>query len=361
MSSSAIEQAAGAVVGTIVAKASIPPLYEDQERFVVQVQVSADLKDNLADQIYLTSEEDDGGNCGVSWQIGTQIAAAIYESDGELRSDGCSEIPPPLADTWQPAVTVGGAATLLIGGEQPNRLVAYDQSGTPIAFAFDAGAVRFFSVCPGAEVVVELVNQPDNSSSIDTRSLTTFEVTSSVPASNDDGPLRLWGVRCDSPDGSQATTDGYVLADGVFTASDETFAYESNEPERFWPQLETDNAAAIRGESWMTQATSFEEPVDIDATGRFAPVQQLGQGVSFADQIIPTDDPSTSPTSSAPSSSTQSNSTQSDQAQSELAQSGTAQSNQESTNNTLVWVGIPLLAALLVAAAVALSRRNLGP
>jgi|GEM_PF-5126967 len=280
ISATAIERGDAGLVGTITSMLPIAPEWEDQERFVARVQVQTDLKDNLADVVYVTSEVDDGGNCGVSWQTGLQIAAVIYHDNGVLRTDSCSTMSADMAQAWQPAASVGGTAVVLIGGELPYRMVAYDESAVPIAYAFGPGAVRSASVCPGGEVLLELVdNYPVQTKSIDTRSLSTFEVISSIEVGSDSDPI--FDVRCDSADGTVATTNGFVLIDGEMQASTEQFAPIRFDTERFWPHLETDVAEPIATDWWMSLAIELDEPVEVSASDRTSPVVQLGSGETF--------------------------------------------------------------------------------
>lgn len=286
-----LDQAPAAVIGTVTAVDDVPDRFEDEQAYVATVSVERDLKGNLADEIYLRAYDDDGGNCGVTLRPGSEISALIWEDEeGVLHTDGCSGVPQSLFEDWSPPVGVGGVAEAVAatwGGGY--RVVAYDGSGTRIAFGPEQGVVVSMGACEDGLGMVELTDEGE----VSLRGFEDFAVVGNAGAVPErPSTFSLESVACNL--GSMtveviASNNAGELFVHRWEAGEWTEQEMSNlEPagitldsNEWWPEIDTLHGGVIQPGDNFNAVMLLEETVTIAAQdGEAVPVRQLGTGAA---------------------------------------------------------------------------------
>lgn len=290
-----LDRVDGAVIGIVTAVDDIDDRWPGQDSYAVTVAVEIDVKNNLDDSVVIDAIAADGGNCGDTWRVGDEIAAIVgRQDDGSLAGGGCGGLPRSLAESYAPPAADGGLAEVIVFGDNGSyRSVAYDATGEPVAYGFDAGYVRVATACDDGDAFIELVEDrgpADAPAKLAIRSLATFDVTAELLIEWPAGPLGVVDIACVAPDGTSVQLvakepferaeiwNTYLVeADGVtLLESDVGFDF-SGRAGRVWPSIST-SAGSIEGQEWMSDFVRLDEPIAIE-TAAVQEIIQLGAGL----------------------------------------------------------------------------------
>ncbi|MGH9003883.1 MAG: hypothetical protein ACRDYV_12215, partial [Acidimicrobiia bacterium] len=149
----ALEAVDGAFIGRLVSRREHSP------EFVYRFEVDRVVKGTFGSLVDLQSSGG-GGDCGIETPIGEPIGLLVYQRDGVLRSDLCSQVEPDrMARAAEPVPPPDGVlpVRLLVGTSYgPGRVLALDAQGRVVAFGAGAGLTTVISVCPGGKRMVEV-------------------------------------------------------------------------------------------------------------------------------------------------------------------------------------------------------------
>lgn len=188
-----LEEASAAFVGTLVER---PDQTEAPDGPAVWVfEVEEWVKGDLGPEVGVHSGLG-GGDCGFEMAVGDSAGVLLYNDNGRPSSGLCSVTTPEgLRTANKPLVIDGsGPAVFLVAGDTGRaRLATLDAAGRLLAVAGTDGFGWSVSLCPGGELVVDVVE-----GEVTTRDTTTLEVVES-PAPEGGRTEAVW---CLTDDGS---------------------------------------------------------------------------------------------------------------------------------------------------------------
>lgn len=204
----ALEHAEAAFAGTMLSVRDAEPSdpdgpFQPGREVIYTFEVERDYKVELGEQVEVHSSGD-GGTCGISASPGEPTAMFLYRHDsGPWRSNSCSQLSPAeLQEAAEPLPVTGqGPVRFLAGGAfGPERVVALDAQGRPLAYGYGAGETTHLSACPGGAFAAEVVADGREPNVLVVRRLSDFSPLWEMPIPFDlDYETRaphVQGIRC---------------------------------------------------------------------------------------------------------------------------------------------------------------------
>jgi hypothetical protein len=173
-----VADADAAFVGTLVdIRAKNPPATSSLGPYVFTFRVEERIKGDLPDEVEVVAAS--GASCGIDGPVGRRTGLILTGAPGAWTSWlGAMHPPETLRRGLRPLPEPGGsapAAFLAAGHFGEVRTALLDSRGRVLRYGTGRGAVTALSLCPGGEVVTELVRR-DQSVFLATRRIRTLEL-----------------------------------------------------------------------------------------------------------------------------------------------------------------------------------------